>query len=410
MKLIQLFYVAFTALRVNLLRSMLTMLGIIIGVSAVIIMVSLGAGAQEQIERQLENLGGSVFIIFNNSRRSGGASTGAGSVKKLTTVDADYLKSQVPGVEEAAAALRGSGQIVFGNMNWRTNIDGIASGYLAARSWEIADGRSFGSSEWASAAKVAILGETVRAELFGESASVGQVVRINNFNVRIIGIVSPKGQSANGIDLDDRIFMPIETVRKRIQGIRKYNPKAVDWVTVKMLDGYDMTFAKEDIISALRTRMKIRPNQDNNFTVKNLSEMYEARAKTTQIFNSLLTAVASVSLLVGGIGIMNIMLVSVTERTREIGLRMAVGAKSSDILRQFLVEATTLCGLGGAIGILLAGAVVTILEGYTEYTAVIEYHIVLISLAFSALIGVFFGYYPALKASRLQPIDALRHE
>ena len=177
-----------------------------------------------------------------------------------------------------------------------------------------------------------------------------------------------------------------------------------------MLDGYDMTFAKEDIINALRTRMKIGPKQDNNFTVKNLSEMYEARAKTTQIFNSLLTAVASVSLLVGGVGIMNIMLVSVTERTREVGLRMAVGAKSSDILRQFLVEAITLCGLGGAIGILLAGVVVTILEGYTEYTAVIEYHIVLISLAFSALIGVFFGYYPALKASRLQPIDALRHE
>ena len=410
MKLSKLVSTALMALRVNLLRSMLTMLGIIIGVSAVIIMVSLGAGAQQQIDRQLENLGGSVFIVFSNNRRSRGASTGAGSVQKLTTVDADFINNQVPGVEEAASALRGNGQIVFGNMNWRTNIDGIAKGYLAARSWEIADGRSFSSGEWRSADKVAVLGETVRAELFGESASVGQIVRINNFNAKVVGVVAPKGQSANGIDLDDRVFMPIETVRKRIQGIRKHSPKSVDWLTVKMLDGYDMTFAKEDIANALRTRMKIGPNQNDNFTIKNLSEMYEARAKTTQIFNSLLTAVASVSLLVGGIGIMNIMLVSVTERTREIGLRMAVGAKSSDILRQFLVEATTLCGIGGVIGVFLAAGVVTVLEVYTEYVAVIEYHIVVTSLAFSALIGMFFGYYPALQASRLQPIDALRYE
>lgn len=410
MQLFQLFFVAFTALRLNLLRSFLTMLGVIIGVAAVIIMVALGAGAQQEIDRQLDSLGGNIFIVSNSRRNASGAAKKAGSVQRLDLDDAAYLQAQVPGIDRVAPILRSEGQVIYGNVNWRTRVDGIDSGAFIARNLQLDEGRVFSAQELRSATKVVILGETVRAELFGEGRALGQVVRINNFNAKVIGTLLPKGQSQYGDDLDDVMFMPLEAVRKRIQGVSKSQPKSVSWLVVKMLDGYDMTFAEDDIKEALRVNMKVLADQTDTFRVRNLSQILTAGAETEQVFNRLLASVASVSLLVGGIGIMNIMLVSVTERTREIGLRMALGATPVDILRQFLIEAITLCGLGGAMGISIAMLATTMIETYLGNAAVIELRIVVISVLFSASIGIFFGYYPARRASKLQPIDALRRE
>ncbi|HBO15366.1 MAG TPA: multidrug ABC transporter substrate-binding protein [Porticoccaceae bacterium] len=410
MQLFQLFSVAFTALRLNLLRSFLTMLGVIIGVAAVIIMVALGAGAQQEIDRQLDSLGGNIFIVSNSRRNASGAAKKAGSVQRLDLDDAAYLQAQVPGIDRVAPILRSEGQVIYGNVNWRTRVDGIDSGAFIARNLQLDEGRVFSAQELRSATKVVILGETVRAELFGEGRALGQVVRINNFNAKVIGTLLPKGQSQYGDDLDDVMFMPLEAVRKRIQGVSKSQPKSVSWLVVKMLDGYDMTFAEDDIKEALRVNMKVPADQTDTFRVRNMSQILTAGAETEQVFNRLLASVASVSLLVGGIGIMNIMLVSVTERTREIGLRMALGATPVDILRQFLIEAITLCGLGGAMGISIAMLATTMIETYLGNAAVIELRIVVISVLFSASIGIFFGYYPARRASKLQPIDALRRE
>lgn len=410
MQLFQLFSVAFTALRLNLLRSFLTMLGVIIGVAAVIIMVALGAGAQQEIDRQLDSLGGNIFIVSNSRRNASGAAKKAGSVQRLDLDDAAYLQAQVPGIDRVAPILRSEGQVIYGNVNWRTRVDGIDSGAFIARNLQLDEGRVFSAQELRSATKVVILGETVRAELFGEGRALGQVVRINNFNAKVIGTLLPKGQSQYGDDLDDVMFMPLEAVRKRIQGVSKSQPKSVSWLVVKMLDGYDMTFAEDDIKEALRVNMKVPADQTDTFRVRNMSQILTAGAETEQVFNRLLASVASVSLLVGGIGIMNIMLVSVTERTREIGLRMALGATPVDILRQFLIEAITLCGFGGAMGISIAMLATTMIETYLGNAAVIELRIVVISVLFSASIGIFFGYYPARRASKLQPIDALRRE
>ena len=367
MQLFQLFFVAFTALRLNLLRSFLTMLGVIIGVAAVIIMVALGAGAQQEIDRQLDSLGGNIFIVSNSRRNASGAAKKAGSVQRLDLDDAAYLQAQVPGIDRVAPILRSEGQVIYGNVNWRTRVDGIDSGAFIARNLQLDEGRVFSAQELRSATKVVILGETVRAELFGEGRALGQVVRINNFNAKVIGTLLPKGQSQYGDDLDDVMFMPLEAVRKRIQGVSKSQPKSVSWLVVKMLDGYDMTFAEDDIKEALRVNMKVLADQTDTFRVRNLSQILTAGAETEQVFNRLLASVASVSLLVGGIGIMNIMLVSVTERTREIGLRMALGATPVDILRQFLIEAITLCGLGGAMGISIAMLATTIAALLTAF-------------------------------------------
>ena len=407
----RLFKTALTALRVNLMRSILTMLGIIIGVAAVIIMVALGAGAQREVDKQIESLGGNVFILMGSHRRMGGANTGSGSVQSLTQEHADYLQSQLSDIEAAAPMISSNGaQVVFGNMNWSTSVEGIDNRYLLARNWSIQNGREFSEQEINAAGKVAIIGATVQKELFGDSDPVGQSIRIDKFNATIIATLKPKGQDTRGRDQDDVILMPLKTVRTRLTGVNSANPSSVQSIFIKAYDKIDTKALEDDIASNLRSRMKVAPNAEDPFMLRNLSEMVETRAETTRIFNGLLAAVASVSLVVGGIGIMNIMLVSVTERTREIGLRMALGATPSNILNQFLVESVVLCGLGGIIGISLALIVILTLDKVVGTPAVMQPTIALISILFSALIGVFFGYYPARKASGLQPIDALRYE
>lgn len=409
MNLMLLLNVAWVALRVNLMRSILTMLGIIIGVAAVIIMLALGSGARYEVDQQIQSLGGNVFVIFASGRFTAGARQASGASQGLTEMDALAIENQLPQVSVAAPVLQASGQIVFGNINWAPSIIGVDNKIYQAQSWQVVNGRTFSDTELSSAGRVAVIGQTVQRELFGAGDPLGQTIRVNKIPVTVIGVLNSKGQNTQGNDQDDIIFMPIDTVRKRISGVTLSSPKAVRSIIVQVIDERDMTLVEQELDALLRQRMRSTgPNAP--FRIRNLAEMVETRAQTMQIFNGLLAAVASVSLLVGGIGIMNIMLVSVTERTREIGLRMAVGAKPADILRQFLIEAVLLCGLGGVIGLSLAVIVTSVLERFAGYTAIIQPEVVLMSIGFSALIGVFFGYYPASKAAKLQPIDALRYE
>jgi putative ABC transport system permease protein len=343
-------------------------------------------------------------------RRMGGANTAAGSVQSLTLEHADLLENELYSIEAVAPEQNANGQVVFGNLNWSTSIVGTDNRYFQTRNWQIESGREFTPQEIAGGAKVAIIGDTVREELFGPGDPIGETIRINKFNALIVGTLAPKGQDPRGQDQDDLMLMPLKTVRNRLTGVNNANPNAVQRLFIKAYDGENLDFVEEDIATLMRDSMRIKPDAEEPFMLRNVSEMVETRAATQAIFNSLLAGVASVSLIVGGIGIMNIMLVSVTERTREIGLRMAVGASPKRILNQFLVEAITLCGLGGAIGIGIAVATVAIMSKGFDIAAVIQPQVALLSLGFSALIGIFFGYYPALKASRLQPIDALRYE
>ncbi|WP_215397938.1 ABC transporter permease [Rheinheimera oceanensis] len=409
MNSLTLLQVAWVALRVNLLRSILTMLGIIIGVAAVIIMLALGAGARYDVDQQIKSLGGNVFVVFARGRFMGGAREASGSSQGLTEMDAQAIEQQISEVNVAAPTLRASGQLIYGNLNWAPEIHGVDNKIYTAQSWELAEGRSFSDTELASAGRVAVIGQTVKRELFGAADALGQTVRVNKMPVTVIGVLKGKGQNTQGNDQDDLIFMPLDTVRKRIAGMTLSSPKAVRSIIVQVTDERDMSIVEQQLDSLLRQRLRITDNQ-SGFSIRNLAEMVETRSQTMQIFNGLLAAVASVSLLVGGIGIMNIMLVSVTERTREIGLRMAVGAEPRIILKQFLVEAVLLCAMGGLIGLTLAVAVSLGLEHFAGFTAIIQPQVVVMSLGFSCLIGVFFGYYPATKAARMQPIEALRFE
>ncbi|MEE2022838.1 ABC transporter permease [Alkalimonas mucilaginosa] len=401
--------VAWVALQVNLMRSILTMLGIIIGVAAVIIMLALGAGAQHEVDQQIKNLGGNVFVVFARGRASSGARGASGSVQTLTEMDAEAIEQQIPQVSVAAPTIWANAQVIYGNMNWAPSVRGVDNRIFPAQNWQLAQGREFSAAELSSAGRVAIIGATVQRELFGASDPIGQTIRVDRTPVTVIGVLEAKGQNTQGNDQDDLIFMPLDTVRKRIAGMTLASPRAVRSLIVQVADERDMALVEQEMEALLRQRMRTT-GTDAPFQIRNLSEMVETRARTMQIFNGLLAAVASVSLLVGGIGIMNIMLVSVTERTREIGLRMAVGAEPGDIMRQFLIEAMLLCSLGGTLGLSIAVLVTRSLEKFAGFTAIIQPEVVLLSIGFSALIGIFFGYYPARKASQLQPIDALRHE
>ena len=410
MSLFELVRVAFDALRVNMLRSILTMLGIVIGVAAVIAMVTVGAGAQAEVDEQIQSLGSNVLSIRSGSRWFGGARTAAGSTQSLTLDDARSLKAQIPEIVAAGAANRGSGQVVVGNLNWSTTLYGVDADYLIARNWEISQGREFEPSEFRNGAKVALLGNTVVEELFGAGNVVGQSIRIKNVPFIVVGALKAKGQSFGPWDQDDTIMLPFKTAEGRLLGKSTHRTGSVREIYVSVGDPRMMDYVEQEIAEVLRQRHRIGPDQQDTFSIRNMTEMVEARAEASQIFNMLLAAVASVSLVVGGIGIMNIMLVSVTERTREIGLRMAVGAKERDIMLQFLVEAVTLCLLGGLIGIVVALTVTVGVAEIAGWPVLVQWPIIFIAIAFSGAIGIFFGFYPARKAAAKDPIEALRSE
>ena len=406
--------IALRALRTNKLRSALTMLGIIIGVAAVIVMVGVGGGAQAKIEEQIRSLGANVMIILPGSTTSSGIRMGSGSVQTLTEDDAKAIGLEIPEVAAAGATLRGSGQMVAGSANWSSVIYGAGNDYFVAREWSLVAGRMFEPGEQSAAGKVALIGQTTMRQLFGDDALpeavVDQQIRVRNLPVTLIGVLDSKGQNAMGQDQDDVLFVPLATARNRLFGNPQGKLRRVGSIFIKVRDGIAMNEAKEKIRQLLRQRHRLQDGQDDDFTVLNLTEMLQAQEESSRVLALLLAAVASVSLLVGGIGIMNIMLVSVTERTREIGLRMAVGARGRDILRQFLVEAVTLSLLGGLIGIALGIGGALAVGHFAEWRIELSASAIALAVVFAGSVGVFFGYYPARMASRLQPIDALRHE
>ncbi len=401
---------ALGALRVNKLRTALTMLGIIIGVAAVIAMVSVGAGAQGRIADQIRSMGSNLIVVFPGAQTSGGIRWGLGSQQTLTEEDARAIAVDVPSVEIASPMVRGSAQTVFGNLNWATAIQGTTPDYIDAREWGIANGRMFGIQDVDSAAKVAVLGETVSQSLFGGTDPVGQTIRIKKVPFTVVGVLEPKGQSAWGQDQDDLILIPLSTAKKKVLGANRSNPRSVGSISVRVRDADLMTEAQEQIRTLLRQRHRLQTDQDDDFQVRVLTEMFAAQEESARVMTTLLAAIASVSLLVGGIGIMNIMLVSVTERTREIGLRMAVGARGRDILAQFLVEAMTLSAVGGLMGVAIGVLASVVLARWAEWSTDISVQAVGMAFVFAGAVGVFFGYYPAQKASRLDPIEALRYE
>ncbi len=402
--------IALRALRVNKLRSTLTMLGIIIGVAAVITMIAIGAGAQARVEEQIKGLGTNLIILFPGSVTAGGVRMGAGSRSSLTEDDAYAVQREIPAVQAAAPTLRGTGQVVAGSNNWSTVFYGVTPEYFEARNWVVSNGKMFDAADLAGSGKVALLGETVVRNLFGEADPIGQVVRIRKVPFTVIGILEGKGQNLLGQDQDDVILMPISTARNRVLGGTQARQRSVGSVSIKVRDREDMAEVDEQIRSLLRQRHRIQAGQDDDFSLRNLSEVLAAREESSRVMTLLLAAVASVSLLVGGIGIMNIMLVSVTERTREIGLRMAVGARGRDILSQFLVEAVTLALIGGLLGIMLGVGGSFAIGQLADWRVELRADAVLLAVSFAAAIGVFFGFYPARKASRLLPIEALRYE
>jgi putative ABC transport system permease protein len=399
---------AIIALRLNVLRSVLTTLGIIIGVASVIVMSAIGSGASKQIEDQINSLGTNQLTIFPGSANVGGRRGGFGSAPPLTEKDLRAVRDGVTGVMAASGNLNGNANVVIGNANWSTQIQGVGAEIEQVREWSVAKGRYFDAREAASGAKVAVLGDTVANELFGAGDPVGATVRINNAPFQVLGVLSKKGQ-AGGRDQDDVVMVPISTARSRLVG-RLGAPDQIGSLLVKVDPRYNITDVQSDIERVLRERRRIGADKENNFIIRNFAEFLETRNQAAQTLGLLLAATAAISLVVGGIGIMNIMLVSVTERTREIGLRMAIGARGSDILGQFLTEAVLLCLVGGLIGLTLGAGVsytVAKLLGWPMYISPV---IVLVAIAASASVGVIFGFVPARRASQLNPIDALRYE
>jgi len=410
MNLVASFRIAFRALFVNTLRSALTMLGIIIGVAAVIAMIAVGAGAKARIAAQIRSIGSNVLIILSGSTTSGGIRLGLGTLPTLTEDDAKAVASEVPFVELAAPSMRGTAQVVYGNRNWSTLIQGTTPEYLDIREWPLERGQPLTLQDVDGATKVALLGQTVVENLFGDMDPLGQIIRIQKVPFTVIGVLARKGQSAWGQDQDDIVIIPLSTAKTKVLGVSQANARAVGSIMVKVWAPEGIPEAIAQIRGLLRQRHRLLPDQEDDFTIRNLSEVFAAQEESARTMAFLLGAIASVSLLVGGIGIMNIMLVSVTERTREIGIRMAVGAKSRDILAQFLVEAVTLSSLGGVTGIALGVGGAKLLALFAQWATLISPGAIVLAFLFSAGVGIFFGYYPARKASRLDPIEALRYE
>ncbi len=409
MRLSDCVFSAAESLRANLLRSALTALGIIIGVGAVIAMVAVGRGAENQVETVIKRLGSNVLIVANGTRRTAGVRS-TGNKLTLTEEDARALSRELASVQVAAGEVRETGQIVFGNSNWFTTFLGVMPEYFEARDWELAEGRFINAEDDRTVAKVALVGETIVKEMFGGTSPLGQVIRIQRVPFTVIGVLSEKGQTTWGRDLDDVVFIPMSTAKQRVLGGRKVHGDLVRNITVKAASAAQVATAEKEIGELLRRRHKLGPDQQDDFNIRNLAQIMDARAQSSRVMSMMLASVAGISLLVGGIGIMNIMLVSVTERTREIGLRIAVGARRRDIMMQFVTEALSLSLIGGAIGVALGIGGSVLVANLADWPVIIGPEAVVIAAVFSATIGVFFGYYPARKAARLDPIEALRQE
>ena len=396
---------AFRALRRNKLRTALTMLGIIIGVGAVIAMVGIGNGAKAQVQARIAALGQNVIMVFAGSINRGGVYSGSGGAGTLTVEDALAIEKEVSGVSVVSPEVRSSAQIMAGNNNWSTSVMGEGVGYLTLRVWDLEDGSMFTDADVRAAAKVCILGKTTADHLFPEEDPVGKTIRIKNVPMKVLGVLKAKGASMFGSDQDDTVIVPYTTGMKRFAGVTMLR-----MINVQSATAEQMTEVQNGITELLRQRHRIQAGRDDDFMMRNQQEIAEAMSATTDVMTALLAAIASVSLLVGGIGIMNIMLVSVTERTREIGIRMAVGARGRDILLQFLIEAVALSSTGGVLGILSGVGGAKLITMIKNWPTLVSPQSILIAFAFSAAVGVFFGFYPARKASQLDPIDALRYE
>jgi putative ABC transport system permease protein len=401
--------IALRALRRNAMRSLLTTLGIIIGVAAVIAMVSIGQGASESVQARIASLGNNMLIILSGTTTQGGIRTGSGGKPSLTVNDAKAIQRDCPAVSAVTYTKRQVLQVVAGNQNWSTAVSGVTPEYQIVRDWPVLAGRFLNKQDEESAATSAVLGQTVVENLFGPGQNpVGQEIRISNTSFRVVGVMASKGQSTQGQDQDDAIFMPFSTAERRVLGTRMLG--TVGSIMVSAVSPETIPEAQRQITTLLRERHRIRSGQSDDFNIRNLADIAATAQSTNQVMNLLLASVASVSLLVGGIGIMNIMLVSVTERTREIGLRMAVGAKSRDILTQFLLEAVVLSSIGGIVGVILGVVGAKVVSALAEWPTIVPPDAVGLAVLFSAAVGIFFGFYPARKAARLDPIQALRYE
>jgi putative ABC transport system permease protein len=409
-RLIEAIRSALSAIVANALRSLLTMLGIVIGVAAVIAMVAIGSGARNLVDQQIRSLGANLAIVTPGNVTQGGARLGAGAASSLTDEDAEAIRREVDGVVAAAPFVQGGAQVVAGGSNWGTRIYGIDLDWFSAREWDVAIGRTFDPEEIRRGDIVILLGQTVARNLFGDDDPVDQVVRVRNVPFRVIGVMAPKGQSAFGQDQDDVIFVPLDAGRRRVIGRNYAKDRSVGSIFVKFANESDIDPGIQSMTELLRQRHRINGEQEDDFSIRNLTEIANTASASANTLSMLLAAVAAVSLLVGGIGIMNIMLVSVTERTREIGLRLAVGARPRDILSQFLIEATALSTIGGAFGIGLGAGAAYLVAQLAGWPSLVSTNAIIIAAGFSALVGIFFGFYPAQRAAKLDPIEALRRE
>lgn len=402
------FKIALRSLKINKMRSILTSLGIIIGVSAVIIMLSVGEGAKGKISKDISSMGSNLLMVMSGASTSGGVRMGGGTKPTLTIKDSEAILKECPSVLDVAPVISGVKQLIFSNQNWSTSVYGVTPSYMDVNLWDVEEGRSISDEDIKNTTKVALLGNTVVTNLFGDMDPVGKTIRIGEMPFKVIGILKSKGQSGMGQDKDDTVLIPITTGQKKLFGTDF--PGTVKFINVQAKNEDSLDPAQEEITSLLKERHNIGKNDEDDFTIRNFTQMLETVKQATITMTILLGSIASVSLLVGGIGIMNIMLVSVTERTKEIGIRMAIGAKAMDIRLQFLIEALLLSLAGGVIGVCIGILGAKTVQLFSELTISISLFSVFLSFAFSGLVGIGFGFYPAYKASLLNPIDALRYE